>query len=898
MQVAFAKNRYVTRWKSSDIDWPSFLDYALRDRVINATRAEYDALKNKANKTKEEIRASSDKIAKLKDGESFLPVTINGPRKSHQIVDRFMITLDIEHIDQNTATSIVETLQTQNYQWLAHTTASHTAESPRLRIIVPLARGVDARLEYGALSRTLAKVIHNKMNVYDDTTFQPERLMYLPAHLIDEQVLVWQAQQDIPILDPDLLLQWAQQNAGLVLGDFRTYPISDRVKLVPERTDFKRAGVPIEKSGIVGAFNRCYDIPQAIDEFLSDQYIAVEGYGGAPSGRYTYVDGDGFGGLTLYSDDAGHDKQFAYSHHSTDPAGQRLVNAFDLVRLHLFGDQDARQKEDTPVHKLNSHKLMEEYAMNMQHVQDDMREHKLSSINAFAGEDIFVDETERPQKQEETSNISDISLQKVTKHDKKDENVVNSWQQELQLTSKGKYKETIDNYVLLLTHLPPLKAALWHNEFDGGDYARGALPWNATTTERPWTDGDDSALRHYLEKNFELMGASRLKDAMRIVSMFRTYHPVREYMQDIADKTVWDGQERAAYLVRDFLGSEGTEIEQAFVMKWLVASVRRLYNPGYKFDNMIVLIGPQGYGKSSLFRFLLGNDEWFTDSLDKISGREGAEAIQGIQFGEFAEMETLNKSEIGQVKMFLSKSTDRYRAAYAARVEPARRQIVFYGTTNEHEFLNDPSGGRRFWAIEVTKQQAVLDMRDELRGDKRDKNGQRIIGRGDTEYKRQVWSEVLIKAADNFSTELNTRENREAKVIQERHRQHDARQSQIEAFVFKKLPQNWETLPILARRNYLENGVKTGDAPLTYQRRYITAAEVWVELFGNELSKIMPRDKRAINNILATIPGVTSHVIPPGSIKEPRDFYGHKQVRGFKIEKEKKDGINKGYRGV
>jgi predicted P-loop ATPase len=187
-------------------------------------------------------------------------------------------------------------------------------------------------------------------------------------------------------------------------------------------------------------------------------------------------------------------------------------------------------------------------------------------------------------------------------------------------------------------------------------------------------------------------GKQLMEDALRLECLDHTFDPVREYL----DGLKWDGVPRIdRWLVR-YCGCDDTALNRAFGRKWLVAGVRRVRQPGCKFDTMLVLEGYQGQGKSTLFLVLAGGEENFSDA--EIIGddkKEQQEAVQGVWIYEIGELEGMTKHDVTAIKLFLSKTHDRARPAFGrARVDRARR-CVFAGTTNDDKYLRDTTGNRR-----------------------------------------------------------------------------------------------------------------------------------------------------------------------------------------------------------
>lgn len=210
-------------------------------------------------------------------------------------------------------------------------------------------------------------------------------------------------------------------------------------------------------------------------------------------------------------------------------------------------------------------------------------------------------------------------------------------------------------------------------------------------------------------------GKELMCDALRLECLEHSFDPIREYL----DGLKWDGVPRIDQWLTRYCGADDTALNQAFGRKWLVAAVRRVREPGCKFDFMLVLEGPQGQGKSSLLKILAGGDENFSDAEIIGDGKkEQQEAVQGIWIYEISELEGMSKHDVTAIKLFLSKTHDKARPAFGrARVDRARR-CVFAGTTNDEGYLRDPTGNRRVWPVKTTKRlfelEAVAQDRDQL----------------------------------------------------------------------------------------------------------------------------------------------------------------------------------------
>ena len=315
MIISTGDSRKSTNWSPQAVTWEGLVSRMREPKRTRETMGEYKAM-------------SRDEKAEVKDVGGFVGGRIQGGnRKAGNITDRQLISLDADFAD----IGLWDTWELLvGCAALMHSTHSHTPEAPRLRFLIPLSRPVTAT-EYEPIARYLAEQMD--IEAFDDTTYEPSRLMYWPSCPRDGEYIFKVLEG--PLCDPDAILA-----AFPDWRDMRCWPHSSRQERIIHHMGEKQ-GDPLTKPGIVGAFNRAYSITEAIEKFLPDVY--------APCGssRWTYTQGSTVGGGVTYDNDT-----FFYSHHDTDPVSGRLCNAFDLVRLHLYGDQDAGHNEyslsDTP----------------------------------------------------------------------------------------------------------------------------------------------------------------------------------------------------------------------------------------------------------------------------------------------------------------------------------------------------------------------------------------------------------------------------------------------------------------------------------------------------------------------------------------------------------------------
>ena len=263
--------------------------------------------------------------------------------------------------------------------------------------------------------------------------------------------------------------------------------------------------------------------------------------------------------------------------------------------------------------------------------------------------------------------------------------------------------KTLENVRTVLDEWPAIRGRIELDTFHNQIIARARLPWQYDpdkTYKSPheWTDADRAELNLAVEKILGFNAPNLIDTAFTACAAQNTYHPIKNYLNGLE----WDGEPRLDTLFIDYLGVKDTPYTRAVTRKAFVAAVRRIRHPGIKFDNMLILSGPQGGYKSTILHMMAG--KWFSDSIRTFEGKDAMEALRGVWLMEVSELEAMRRSEVAAVKAFLSKTADRYRAAYGRYVNEYPRQCVMFGTTNSSYFLSDITGGRRFWPLRTDEQ--------------------------------------------------------------------------------------------------------------------------------------------------------------------------------------------------
>lgn len=671
IHLATGSSRTEKKWRNKELNWSEFLDRLQQPTITQETVADY----RKMPKSRQ---------GEIKDVGGYVGGWLKeGKRKKGYAQQRSLVTLDAD----STNVDFWENVQILfEYACATYTTHSHNIKGPRFRLIIPLKRPVTAE-EYEPVARRIAESIG--MDNFDDTTYQAERMMFFPSHSIDGEYFT--AYEDAPWVDPDQVLSEYED-----WRDSSFWPESSRGHTIRE-TQAKKAGDPLTKKGIVGAFCRTYDIVSAIETYLPDIYGPT-----AHEDRWTYLSGSTAGGLVIY------DGKFAYSHHGTDPVGDQLVNAFDLVRIHKFGDLDEDVRTNTPPTKFKSYRAMAEILQEDDQVMEQIKKDKLGEalddFDAFADVDEDDDQTDKKKKDNKTN-----------------------W-----MGLDGNGQVTINTYLLaqeVLYEVPIF--------YDGEEFLR------YDATKGIWCDGAEEYLRSYLT-NKKLLKESKIRyinetiasvknlayveqsfheaDVNKLVlangvydlkkntfspkfskKLFaRTSHPI-DYDAEATCPT-FDGY------VKAIVGEENAP----FVYEWFGYNFYREYT----LQKMLFIHGKAGTGKSTLVNLLkdlIGRENYSAVTLKNLMNERFAAA--GL-YHKTANFDTDAKPEYLADGSLLKQLTGE-DTIYADRKN--QEPIYYYNyakltfAMNELPAMRDFSGGlkRRLLILKVDKK-LTKDVKDQF----------------------------------------------------------------------------------------------------------------------------------------------------------------------------------------
>lgn len=809
IQITVAASCKSTDWKREKTTVHELFDKLSHPNVIQMSHAAFVAL----GKTEE----GKKQQGKLKDVGGFVGGTFAGRRRlKRDVTGRDIICLDLDEVPAGKTQEVIDKVAAFGVTYCVYSTAKHCPEKPKLRVVLPLERTcAQAELdEYEAIARKLGEKIG--IDWCDASTFEPERMMYWGTCTSDVQY-VFSAVENGKYLDGDAILSeytnW--RDTTLWAGVDKTAEKDRKTKHLPEN--------PADKRNIVGAFCAVYTISEAIAKFLPDVYEE------AKDGRYTHIGSSTAGGAINYDD------KYLFSHHGTDVACGMSLNAFDLVRIHLFGKEDENAGNTKDVTKLPSFKKMSEMCCKDEDVMRAYSERKKEERKDKARAHVQMLEN-AGETVENSDNFVEVSA--LLRHDDKNRVIVSS-----------------QNYATVLENDEAVKVGekYVYDEFLAAIVPLGELPYIGKVAKGKWTDTCSFAVKRFIETRYDIRSDRIFPEVFDTVVKA---HRIDSLVQAFDALPEWDGVPRLDSVLIDYLGAEDTPYTRAVTLEAFLGAVERVYNPGANHDEMLVLIGGQGICKSTFLKKIAMKKEWHLgEEIPFDDSKKASELMRGKFIVEINEMTGYTKADANAVKRFLSSDVDVYRPVYARFTEEYGRRCTFWGSTNDDEFLKDLTGNRRFRPV-VCRSHATPEEKSRVHDEL-----PKIVPQLWAEAKairKSIWD--VTHEAFRVSEEIE----REAAEVAKRHLQTPETTGMILEFASRPVPEDWwkrehgkYKWDLTKRREFWENyesGTLSKDIKLV-ERDRICANEIWCELFGKNPGDFKQKDRIAVCAALTKLKG-------------------------------------------
>lgn len=593
-----------------------------------------------------------------------------------------------------------------------------------------------------------------------------------------------------------------------------------------------------ELSGWRGHFNRVYDVPCAITKFLSEIFVEV-----LPGMMYENIKN---AGESIVVTDNG------FATLVTEMGHKEMIDSFELISHYKFANLD--KKCDKSIRKPSFKKMIDEYCIKDNAVVQARREASMT---------VKEKRTEVPEK----------------------------WESKLRENRYG-YKTDDYNLELVLRYDDAYRDKFGLNEFTNMIEKFGPLQHDI---ERGWGKEKYDPVRktNKYERNYQLtehdlrmirldinerysmrFSDDRVIDALFKITNERQFHPIKQFIEE----EEWDGIERNRYLLYDYFGVDQHPYYEELIELWLRGAVARIYFPGIKFSIMPIVHGKQGLGKSSFVEQLSGSFDGlnvFSDGLSTLDGSNKDDQLKtaGSWIIEVAEMDAFNSSKAEAIKRFISTNKDSYRAPYGRLVEDHLRQAVFWGTTNDSEFLKDKTGNRRFPPILSNK----------------DKQKKHPLDGSLSAIMHQVWAEAkykmfeVIEKNEKLVLAISDENRKYMERLQKQVMRTDMTEQLVEEFMEIEVPEEYYSWGKEKQKTYMLQHLY--DRPLTlkgtnyHKRRVVTTREIIEiyilnhELNGNSSNQLM----RRVGIILGQYDGYKK--------VENLSHYGSK-ARGYRLKAE------------
>lgn len=689
-----------------------------------------------------------------------LPCT-NLHRTKVAIELRGALTLDVDYPGDD----FREKVAALPHASIIHTTYSSTDEEPRYRLIVPLSRTVTPD-EYHTAAAALMQQLGEKQ--FDAGSVQPERYMFKPSESAKGRF--WYKVSDGELASVEALLEDFQADLSVI-----PLPKPNRSKRDPFGID-----------GTIGAFNRAYD------DFgtLIEEYDLP--YAEAGADRWHLVGASAAAGMGIVA------PGLVHSHHANDPAYGVTCSAFDLARLHMFGDLDEKAKPGTPINKLPSTLAMLDEATK------DVR-----VVTELVGADFVSD-------------MDDVVADATAAASK------TNWRLGFSINSRtGVPTDSIGNWDLIAEN-DDVIPGLYYNELTLAIETERDLPWRKLEKGQEVFDkADEYAFANHIEREYGLRATTQVVE--RMISegpRNRRVNPVRDYLESLT----WDGKTR---IEEALPGVRPTTFTRMAARKSLVAAVARMFEPGIKWDHMLVLFGSEGLGKSFWIERMT-KGKW-SASLGRIQDKDTLVTMQRSWILTSDEGHSLRKADFDAQKEFLTKTADVFRMPYDREARAYPRRCVIWGTTNDDVFLRRQEGNRRFLIVRCEDKVDFEALTEE--------------------YVDQVWAEAVHLYRAGEQLWLTQEESDLAAVEREHFTEEDALAGLIQKYLDTLVPSDWNTTSPEDRQMWLMNSNDGLTAVGTDRIDQVCSIQIWVEAMGRRKGDARRMDLLDINTALKQIPG-------------------------------------------
>ena len=688
-------------------------------------------------------------------------------RKNSQVEYRSMVTLDADTAESDLPARV----EGLGLTALVHSTYSHTTDNPRYRVIIPLMGPGLTEEEYPRAARGLMEALGKEQ--FDKTCEQAKRIMYGPSAANPDQYEVYSYDGE-PATAQRLLERF---------GGFSAKPEHKRGR----KTD------PYTLPGVVGAFNRLYDMDRAVEEFGLP-------YEPAGENRWHYMPAESTAGVCVYPDG------YVYSNHASDPAGGRALCMFDLVAMHKFADLDVEAEtplNTAPKDRPSIQKAMVEFT-------------ELADVKA---------------------EMLGVNIELSTKEGEKR---ADDWVSKLHIHPKtGQTLNDVHNLRLLRKHDPVL-SGLAYNKMNLATVTLRDFPWRKVTPGKDdqLTNADRVEISDHIHDTYNLRQTSkdRVNDVIDVVAQDHAFHPVEEYLEGLQ----WDGVSR----IETWLPGEVNTYKRSVARLVAVQAVARMLDPGVKVDNSLILAGGEGLGKSWFVERMARGWTCTLGAIDRGGVRDTIMIMSRSWISVADEGHSLKKADADNMKNFITRTHDEVRLPYARETELLPRRQVIWGTTNDPTFLRAQEGNRRFLIVNVTEK---LDF---------DKYSREYVDQVWAEAVH-VWKESRAKygVEGNPDLYLKAEEEAVAKGVREEATEEQPLVGLIEDYLDTLVPENWERMSVEDRIVWLRSAKQGLVKPGTRRIERVCSLEIWRIVLEGRDAKISRRDSLEIAEALRKIPG-------------------------------------------